>query len=112
MKKLFSLFLVPRFEYFSISVTVEPSSTFNKNEVIPKKHAISRDKKTGVVYARRPVIVLKKNRPKELFPWTPLTPESGAECLRQIRHLTDSRNTGTAAVEKVIRLKKEDFVAA
>lgn len=102
--------LFTSFRYFPIALQVQ-SPYRGGNEFVDKKKTIRQHIKTGVVEALYPQIVGDK-KPKEIFVWKPLTPESGQRCLAQVRYLTDRRNSGYLATEKVIRLKKEDFVAA
>ncbi len=104
--------ILSRFHYFAIPLAVESSTRMTRNEIVGKKKPIRQHKKTGEVQAKFPDIVLKGKKPKEVLVWKTLTPEAGEQCIQQIRHLTDQRNTGLAAAEKMIRLRRKDYVAA
>lgn len=112
MKK--PIFLLRPFKYYAIGLAIESPACLSGNQIVQKQKPIRQHKKTGEVQAKCPTLVTRKadHPPHEVFVWKTLTPESGAECIKQVRHLTDPRNTGTSAVEKIIRLKREDFVAA
>lgn len=98
------------FRPVKFKLIVETDNPRQAKQVVQKKNPIWQDKKTNQIWIMVPTIVMTKGRLKEVFVWATLTGRANVSHMDQIKYLNHWRNQDGKLVEKVLRVKKDDYI--
>lgn len=98
------------FKPVNFQLVVETGNPVQPKQRVRKEKPIWQGRKSGQIWIAVPKIIEGKKRPKEIFIWAPLTYQANVACMAQIKHLSNHRNEGKDSIEKVLKIKKGDYV--